>query len=109
MAEIKAADDTLQFGELFDELRGEIGLGKRGGIANRRCVNVDSSCNRNLCDSLSDIADTFGLLGVAAEVFLEGDVFEQGCTVGEGGALVELPEEAGVVEAGAENALVALL
>ena len=50
----------------------------------------------------------FGLPVVAAQLLLEGDRFEAFDALGERRLLVEVPEEAGVFEAGAENAGVAV-
>ncbi len=47
-----------------------------------------------------------GLCGVAAQLFLEGDLLQQGSALGQRSPLIELIEEARIVEAGPQHALI---
>ena len=96
-AGVESADDALQLGELFHQLGGQIAFAKLRG-ADGVVVSADLP---------HEIGDAIGLGEIASELGLERDVGQIGQAVGQLLALVGIPEEAGVVEAGAENALVA--
>ena len=91
--------------EFFDKVRGEVGLREARGFVESGSVysRADAGGER-----AGNSAYALGLGGIRAQVLLEGDFFEQNESLGEWCALVELPEEAGIVEAGAEHALVAV-
>ncbi len=43
LARVEAADDALQFGELFHHLGGEVGLGEEGGPGTAFLVGADDA------------------------------------------------------------------
>ena len=99
-ARVETADDALKFGEFLDEFGGEIGFREqRGALRVGLAAEFVSptQCHHPL-----------GLLEIAAEFGLEGDVGEIVHAVGELLFLIGVPEEAGVVEAGAQHAFIAV-
>ena len=96
-ARVESADDALQFGELLDQFGGEIALGQA-----RRALGVLVAA-----EFLHQCHHAFGLLQIRPELGLESYVGEIFDAVREFLALIGLPEEARIVEARAQHALVA--
>ena len=102
-AGIESAHDALEFGEFLDHLGGEIGFAEQGGAVDGGEVGAETGG-----EGAAAFANALGFLEVRADAGVEGDVFKVVDALGEGFLLVDFPEEAGVVEAGFEDAFIAL-
>ena len=105
---VQATDDSLQLGELFHQLGGEVGLGQQRRFEdNARPYWLARIANR-LGDQAAQLLHPHRLVEVAAEIFLEGHGLQHLHALAQRNLLVGLPEEARVVEAGAQYALIAM-
>ena len=105
---VEAADNALQFGEFLYQFGGEIGLGEQGGLVHHAGANRQPVLLDGFREPTGEALHAQSLFVVAAEVFLEGDVLQQPDAIEQSLLLVGLPEKAGVVEAGAQYALIAV-
>ena len=96
-AGVQAAHHALQFGEFLHQFSGEVAFGKLG-----RADGVIVAAQ-----FLHQRLHALGLFEIRAQLGLEGDVGEVRDAARERLFLIGLPEEAGVVEAGAQYAFVA--
>ncbi len=108
MNEVEAADDALEFGELLYQLGGEIALGHERGFVNHAGTVLGMKFDDGGADEAAQMLRAGRLVIVAAELLLEGDRLEHGHAILEGELLIGVPEEARVVEAGAQDALIAV-
>ncbi|MNX55269.1 hypothetical protein D3C86_860260 [compost metagenome] len=99
---VVAAHDALQFGELADHAAGQIGLGQARGLFGLRRVSADKRG-----DFTGQSGDAVNPLGQGAELGVEGDALQLVVPGVEADLLVLVPEEAGVVQAGRQDAAVA--
>ena len=106
--EVESADDALEFGELLDQFGGEIALGHERGFVDHAGTVRGIDAGDDGADEAAEVLGADGLVVVAAQLLLEGDRLEHGHAVLEGELLVGVPEEARVVEAGAQDALIAV-
>ena len=60
------------------------------------------------CSRIDQFIHALGLFEIGAEFGLEGDVGQIVHAIGKGSFLIGIPEEAGVVEAGAQDAFIAV-
>ena len=93
------AHQALQFGELTDHGRAEVGLGKAGGLFGGARVGIDE-----VGDFAGQGGDAQGAVVLAAQFVVEGYGFQAVEPLGHTGlghAKVVFPEEAGVGQAGA--------
>ena len=101
-ASVIAAHDPLQFREFADHARQQIGLGQAGGHLGFVRVGADQGG-----DLAGKRGDTLDALGQGAQFGVEGDAGQFGVPGVEADLLVLVPEEAGVVQAGGQDAAVA--
>ncbi len=106
--EVEAADDALEFGELLYQFGGEIALGHERGLVDHALAQRGIKLGDGGADLAAEVLGAGGLVIVAAEFLLEGDRLEHGHAILEGELLIGVPEEARVVEAGAQDALIAV-
>ena len=95
----KPADDALQIGELLHHFGGQVALGKQ-----RRALGVGVAAQ-----FLHQRDNPLGLLEIRTELGLERDVRQIFDAVRELLLLIDVPEEARVVEARLEHSLIAVL
>ena len=107
-ARVKAADNSLQFGEFLDQFRGQIGFGQQRSFVDDAGSNGHAALLHRLGQPTGHALHAHRLVVVAAEIFLERNVAQQIDALAEGLLLVRLPEKARIVEAGAQNAFVAV-
>ncbi len=103
-AGVESADDALQFGEFLDEFGGEVGFRKLRGYWLRPVSLAASEFGAR-----RRRGSRCGFFEIGAELGLERDAAEIDHAIGEGPFLIGVPEEAGVVEAGSQDAFVAVL
>ena len=106
--EVEAADDALKFGELLDQFGGEIALGHESGLVDDALALRGIKLGDGGAEEAAEVLGAGGLVVVAAQLLLEGDRLEHGHAILEGELLIGVPEEARVVEAGAQDALIAV-
>ncbi len=106
--EVETADDALEFGELLHQFGGEIALGHERGLVHHALAVSGMKFADGGADQAAQVLGARGLVVVAAEFLLEGDRLEHGHAILEGELLIGVPEEARIVEAGAQNALIAV-
>ncbi|MND87538.1 hypothetical protein D3C80_795390 [compost metagenome] len=99
---VVAAHDPLQFRELAHHARGQVGLGQARGLFGLRRVGADQ--RGDLARQGGDAVDP---LGQRAELGVEGHALQLVVPGVEADLLVFVPEEAGVVQAGRQDAAVA--
>ena len=97
-ARVETADDALQFGEFLDHFGGEIGFRKQS-----RALGVIVAA-----EFFDQRDDALGFFQIGAELGLKGDLCKILDAIGERLLLIDVPEEAGVVEAGAQDSFVAV-
>ncbi len=97
-----AAHEALQLGELADHLGREVGLGQPRRLLGQRRVRADMRG-----DLPRQRGDALHALALSAELLVEADGVQLLEPLLELHGLVRLPEEAGVGEAGADDAGVA--
>ena len=107
-ARVKTADNSLQFGEFLDQFRGQIGFRQQRRFVDYAGSNRHAALLHRLRQPTGHVLHAQRLVVVAAEIFLERDIAQQLDALAEGLLLVRLPEKAGIVEAGAQNAFVAV-
>src|SRR4029077_21179475 len=105
---VQSADDPLQFGELFHQFGSQVGLRQAGSVMNDAGPHSYLILLENLAEPTAQPLHTLGLVEVAAEIFLEGDVPEQIEAFKQRFLLISLPEESGIVKARPQNAFIAL-
>ena len=105
---IQAADDALQLGELLHQLGRQVGLAEQAGLEDDARTHRAARTANRFRDQAAQFLHAKGLVEVAAQVFLEGDGLQHLHALAQRNFLVGLPEEARVVEAGAQHALVAV-
>ncbi len=105
---VQAADNSLQFGELLDQFRGQIGFRQQCRFVDYAGPNRHTALLHDLGQPTGHVLHTHRLVVVAAKVFLEGDVAQQLDALAEGLLLVRLPEKPRIVEARPQNPFVAV-
>ncbi len=105
---IESPDDALQLGKFLHQLGGEIGLGQQHRLLKRCMVQRDALGSDRGGHGFCHAQVAFGLAEVAAKILLKGDRLELLKPPDERNLLIEVPEEAGIVEAGAQDSLVAM-
>ena len=107
-ARVKAADNSLQFGKFLDQFGGQIGFRQQRGFVNYAGPNRHAALLDLFGQRTGHALHAHRLVVVAAEIFLESDVAQPFDALAQSLLLVRLPEKAGIVEAGAQNAFVAV-
>ena len=105
---VESADDALQFGELLHQFGGEIGLGQQRRLEHHSRADRDARLANHLGNQARKFLHAKGLVEVAAQVLLEGHDLQHFDAIAQRDLLVGVPEEARVVEAGTQDALVAV-
>ena len=102
LAGVVAADDAFELGELEHHVGDQVGLGQCGGARGGVGIRAQGFGQRG-----GQGFQATGLVGIAAESFLEGDLVESFAELGQRLLAVLLPEEQGVFQARADHAFVA--
>ena len=105
---VQTADDALQFGKLFHQLGGEVGLGKQRRFEDDARPDRRASTAKRLGNQAAQLLHPHRLVEVAAQNFLEGHRLQHVHALAQRNPLVGFPEEARIVETGAQHALVAV-
>src|SRR5207248_2136600 len=102
MQRVVAAHHALQFGELADHAGHEIRLAEMRRTSCKLVAGMDVRG-----DDFRKARESADSVALAAELRVEGDVFEQWHAAFQAGAAIEIPEMPRVSKAGAQHALVA--
>jgi len=105
---VEPADNSLQFGEFLDEFGGQIGFRQQRRFVDYAGPNRHAVLSHRLGERTGQVLHAHRLVVIAAEIFLERNAAQQIDALAEGLLLVRLPEKAGIVETGAQNAFVAV-
>ncbi len=106
---VQAADDALQLGELLHQLGRQVGLCTAApALKTMPGRTVPPALRMVFADQAAQPLHAQRLVEVAAQIFLEGHRLQHLHAIAQRNLLVGFPEEAGVVEAGAQHALVAV-
>ena len=106
--QVEAADDALQFGELLYQFGGQIALGHERSLVHDALTQRGIKLAHRGAELAAEMLRAGGLVIVTAELLLEGDRLEHGHAILERELLIGIPEEARVIEAGTQNALIAV-
>ena len=90
------------------KIGGQVGFAEQRGLVNDAGTDGDSGGLEDRGDQAAEFLHAHRLVEVAAQVFLEGHGLEHLDAIAERDFLVGVPEETGIVEAGAEDTLVAV-
>ena len=105
---IQPSDNPLQFCEFLHQFGSQIGLGQVCSFMNDTRAHGKPAVSHGLAQPTAQPLQSNRLFVITAEVFLEGNFFQPAGALPERVLLVYLPEETCVVEAGSQNALVAM-
>jgi hypothetical protein len=105
---IQTSDNSLQFGEFFDQLRGQIGLGQAACKVGGLHVEADCMLPQDRADLCRQANNAIGLFETAAQVLLKSNRLEHLHSVVEWNPLVRVPEKARIVKSGAQHPFVSV-
>src|SRR5262249_32729212 len=108
MLGVASTDNSLQLGKFLHQLRGQIVLRQMGRFESGAPVDSHSTFVKPIDDCRGQTSHSLSLVEVVPQVFLKGNVLEQLAAIDKTRAVVEIPKELGVVETGAQHALVAV-
>ena len=108
MLRVETADDALKLGKFLDQLGRKIGLGQQRSLEHNPRPDRRAAVADQFRHQAAELLHPASLVVVTAEIFLEGHRLQHVDALSQADFLVSLPEETGVVEAGAQYPFIAV-